>query len=74
VTYAGAYQPSEFEVVHQVFKSIAREPWFDRSIARQRDFASFCLRAYQSGVTDPDMLFEECQRVARARYAWSHGR
>ncbi|UVC11164.1 hypothetical protein IHQ71_11640 [Rhizobium sp. TH2] len=70
MSVSGVYQPSEFEVVHDVFKRIARETWFDRTIARQRDFAAFCLRAYQSGVTDPDRLFEECERVARARYAW----
>lgn len=66
---SSAYQPSEFEVVHGVFKRIARQEWFDRSITRQREFAAFCLRAYQSGVTDPDRLFEECERVARLKYA-----
>jgi hypothetical protein len=69
VKSSGIYQPSEFEVVHSVFKRIAREDWFNRSITRQRGFAHFCLRTYQSGVTDPDRLFKECERVARAQYA-----
>ena len=65
----GALQPSEFEVVHSTFKRIARENWFSRDITRQRDFAAFCLHTYQSGVTDPDRLFEACERAAREKYA-----
>jgi hypothetical protein len=69
LTSTGVYQPGEFEVVHDVFKRIARETWFSRSTVRQREFAAFCLRTYQSGVTDPDRLFEACERAARENFA-----
>jgi hypothetical protein len=65
----GAFQPQEFDVVQDVFKRIAREPWFSKDINRQHEFAGLCLRKYQEGTTEPDRLLEACLIVAREHYA-----
>lgn len=62
-------QPEEFDVVQNAFKRIAREPWFIKDIARQNAFARHCLHVYQAGMTDPDRLFEACERTAREQYS-----
>jgi phosphoglycolate phosphatase-like HAD superfamily hydrolase len=62
-------QPKQFDVVQGVFKRLARQPWFSRDIIRQQEFASYCLRTFQAGVTDPDRLYEACERAARERFA-----
>jgi hypothetical protein len=62
-------QPEQFDVVQDVFKRIAKEPWFSTDSARRNEFARHCLQTYQAGVTDPDRLFEACQQAARDHYA-----
>ncbi|UVC12514.1 hypothetical protein IHQ71_30205 (plasmid) [Rhizobium sp. TH2] len=61
-------QPEQFDIVHGVFKRLAGEPWFSRDIVRQQQFASYCLHTYQAGETDPDRLFEACERMARETF------
>lgn len=63
-------RPWEFDFVHDVFVRIISEPWFDR--AQRSEFALLCLRTYQSG-TDPRALYEACERLAKARYAYPLG-
>ena len=62
-------QPHELEIVQAVFKTIVAEPWFDRSVATEKEFAMFVLGAFREGATEPDRLEEYCREVAALRYA-----
>jgi hypothetical protein len=64
-----ALQPEHFDIVHGVFKRLAMSSWFSRDTVKQQEFARFCLHTYQSGVTDPDRLYEACERAAREHYS-----
>jgi hypothetical protein len=62
-------QPHELEIAQGVFKVIAAESWFDRSTANEKAFATFVLRTYREGVTDPERLYSYCLLVAKERFS-----
>lgn len=61
--------PAEYDLVHRVFKSLAKAPWFDRVSFNEKECANLVLRVYASGVADEGALFAACLPEARRRFS-----
>lgn len=61
--------PAEYDLVHGVFKALAKAPWFDRVSFKEKECAKLVLRVYGSGVADEGELFAACLPEARRRFS-----
>jgi hypothetical protein len=64
----GILNPSDFETIHQVFKTIVAEPWFTKSEERRELFAAEIVDAYRQGIVHPRTLSEHCWSIAHDHY------
>lgn len=63
--------PSEYDRVQNVFKSLAQASWFQRTVGNERDCARLVLDMHDSGLTDQDDLYQACLPIARYRFSAS---
>lgn len=61
--------PSEYALVHGVFKSLAQSPWFDPTSLNEKECAKLVLRVYSSGVDDEGGLLAGCLKEAHQRFS-----
>jgi len=61
--------PSELAVVQEVYDQVVAEPWFDRSLRNEHDFAEFVLRSYRETAADHERLLNYCRAAAQARFS-----
>lgn len=66
-----ALNPVEYEMVHDVFKSLAQAEWFDRSEVNERACAKLVLLVKSTGIDDARALHRACEPQARERFSKS---
>lgn len=66
-----ALTPVEYEMVHDVFKSLAQAEWFDRSEVNERACAKLVLLVKSTGIDDARALHRACEPQARERFSKS---
>lgn len=67
-----ALSPNEYNVVFEVFRSLAQADWFDRSGDNEQACAKYVLSQYCAGGVTVEQLRAICVDEVRERYARDH--